>query len=110
MSQSLLINGDITNPPSSISCVRDVTFIAHEFLKFNVIIECNANKDFYYKFLKTFGVTDFIDDFLPFGREAGIRIDKEFNLSPTVYVTDVINVFNLQLILRSIGFNGFHHY
>jgi hypothetical protein len=90
--------------------VRDVTFVAHEFLKLNVIIECNASKDFYYKFLKTFGVTDFIDDFLPFGIEAGMRIDKEFNLSPTVYVTDIINIFNLQLILKSIGFNGFHYY
>ena len=110
MSRSLLINGDITNPPSSISCVRDVAFIAHEFLNLNVIIECNAEKDFYYKFLKAFGVTDYVDDFLAFGEESGLRIDKEYNFSPTVYVTDVINVFNLQLILRSIGFTGLHHY
>lgn len=110
MSQSLLINGDITNPPSSISCVRDIALIAHEFLNFNVIIECKVEKDFYYKFLKTFGVTDFVDDFLPFGRETGLRIDNEYNLSPTVYVTDVINVYNLQLILKSIGFTGFRRY
>jgi len=110
VSQSLLINGDITNPPSSISCVRDVAFIAHEFLDLNVIIECSAEKDFYYKFLKTFGVTDYIDDFLPFGRETGLRIDREYNFSPTVYVTEVINAFNLQLILRSIGFTGFRRY
>jgi len=87
--------------------VRDVAFIAHEFMGFNVIIECNNEKDFYYKFLKTFGVTDYIDDFLPFGREIGLRIDRDYNYSPTVFVTEVINAYNLQLILKSIGFNGF---
>ena len=107
MSQSLLINGDLINPPSSISCVRDVTFIAHEYLNFDVIIECIAEKDFYYRFLKAFGAMDFVDELTVFGEEEGMRIDKDFNYHPTVYVAEVIDQNNVESILQSIGFRGF---
>lgn len=108
MSRSLLINGDIINPPSSISCVRDLTLIAHEYLNFNVLVECNAEKDFYYKFLKTFGAMDFIDDLTLFGEEEGLRIDTDYNFDPTIYVTTVIDSKNISNILQCIGFKGFY--
>lgn len=107
MSQSLLINGDLINPPSSISCVRDITFIAHEYLDLDVIIECIAEKDFYHRYLKNFGAMDYIDDLTSFGEEVGMRIDNDFHYDPTIYVTDIIDASNVQLILRSIGFRGF---
>lgn len=107
MSQSLLINGDLINPPSSISCVRDITFIAHEYLNFDVIIECIAEKDFYHRYLKNFGAMDYVDDLTLFGEEEGMRIDNSFHYDPTIYVTDIIDARNVQLILNSIGFRGF---
>lgn len=107
MSRSLLINGDIINPPSSISCVRDLTFIAHEYLDYDVIVECNAEKDFYYKFLKTFGAMDFVDDLTFFGEEEGFRIDTDYNFDPTIYVTTIIDAKNISNILKCIGFRGF---
>lgn len=107
MSQSLLINGDLINPPSSISCVRDITFIAHEYLDLDVIIECIAEKDFYHRYLKNFGAMDYVDELTLFGEEEGMRIDNDFHYDPTIYVTDVIDAKNVQLILRSIGFRGF---
>lgn len=107
MSQSLLINGDLINPPSSISCVRDITFIAHEYLDLDVIIECVAEKDFYHRYLKNFGAMDYVDELTVFGEEEGMRIDNDFHYDLTIYVTDVINALNVQLILRSIGFRGF---
>ena len=107
MSRSLLINGDLINPPSSISCVRDITFIAHEYLDLDVIIECIAEKDFYHRYLKNFGAMDYIDELTAFGEEEGMRIDNDFHYDPTIYVTDIIDARNVQLILRSIGFRGF---
>ena len=107
MSRSLLINGELINPPSSISCVRDITLIAHEYLDLDVIIECVAEKDFYYNFLKTFGAMDYVDDLTVFGEEEGMRIDKDFNFHPTVYVTNIIDQKNIESILQSIGFIGF---
>lgn len=104
MSRSLIINGDIVNPPTSPSCFRDVIFYAHEFLDYNVLIEVNSEKDFYYNFLKRLGLMDFIDDILKRGIEEGYRIDTDFYLSPTVYVTKSINAYNVNSILQSIGF------
>lgn len=107
MSRSLLINGDLINPPSSISCVRDITFIAHEYLELDVIIECIAEKDFYHRYLKNFGAMDYVDELTIFGEEVGMRIDNDFHYDPTIYVTDVIDAKNVQTILRCIGFRGF---
>lgn len=107
MNRSLLINGDLINPPSSISCVRDITFIAHEYLDLDVIIECIANKDFYHRYLKNFGAMDYVDDLTIFGEEVGMRIDNDFHFDPTIYVTDIIDARNVQSILTSIGFRGF---
>ena len=107
MSRSLLINGDLINPPSSISCVRDITLIAHEYLNLDVIIECVAEKDFYHRYLKNFGAMDYVDELTIFGEEEGMRIDNDFHFDPTVYVTDVIDARNVQTILRCIGFRGF---
>lgn len=106
MSSNLIINGDLVNPPSSISCIRDLTFIAHEFLHKEVILECEENKDFYYKFLKLKGGMDFIDDILFIGEEEGERIDTQMHFAPTVFITDSINQYNLMFILQSIGFRG----
>jgi len=107
VSRSLLINGDLINPPSSISCVRDITLIAHEYLNLDVIIECVAEKDFYHRYLKNFGAMDYVDELTIFGEEEGMRIDNDFHFDPTVYVTDVIDARNVQTILRCIGFRGF---
>lgn len=107
MSRSLLINGDLINPPSSISCVRDITLIAHEYLHLDVIIECVAEKDFYHRYLKNFGAMDYIDELTTFGEEEGMRIDNDFHYDPTIYVTDVIDARNVHAILKCIGFRGF---
>jgi len=103
---NLIINGDLVNPPSSVSSFRELTFFAHEYLHREVILECEDNKDFYYKFLKLRGAMDFIDDILLLGEEEGERIDTQLHYAPTVYITDSINQKNLLIILQSIGFSG----
>lgn len=110
MSRSLLINGDIINPPSSISCVRDLTLVAHEYLNYDVIVECNAEKDFYYRYLKNFGAMDYVDDLIKFGEEEGFRIDTDYNFDPTLYVTTIIDYKNISNILQSIGFKEFNFF
>lgn len=106
MASRLIINGEIVNPPTSISCFRDVTFIAHEYLHLDVIVEIQE-KDYCYKFLSNFGAMDYVDDILLPQEEMGMRIDTDYNFAPTVYVTNVINVKNLNSILSSLGFRGF---
>ena len=106
MASNLIIHGDLVNPPSSVSSIRELTFFAHEYLHREVLLECSDNKDFYYKFLKLRGAMDFIDDILLTGEEKGDRIDTDVHYAPTVFVTKVINQYNILQILQSIGFSG----
>lgn len=105
MVNNLIINGDIVNPPSSITCFRELTLIAKEAIHLQVFIECQQ-KDFYFKYLKNFGAMDYIDDILLPGEEKGMRIDNELHFSPTIYVTDRIDHYNIRDVLNALGFNS----
>lgn len=94
------------NPPSSISCVRDLTLIAHTFCRYSVLIE-TSSKDHDYNLLKAKGAMDFIDDILSPGEEAGYRVDSDFVYSPTICVVSSINRKNLSYVLSCIGFKRF---
>lgn len=48
---------------------------------------------------------DYVDDILKVGEEEGIRIDTSYNYSPTIFVSDRIDYYNLKSILNAIGFN-----
>ena len=62
----IIINAQLVNPPSSVSCFRTLTMVAHVFCHHSVLIETDFEKDPYYKFLKKFGAMDFVDDILNF--------------------------------------------
>lgn len=92
----------MANPPSSISCFRDLTLYAHTFLHYAVLVEVEP-KDPYYKYLRRTGAMDFIDDIVLPGEETGMRVDTGFVYAPTACVVDSINQNNLKYILKSIG-------
>lgn len=105
----MIIRGDLVNPPTSLSCFRDLTFYAHEYCHYNVILEGDP-KDIYYHFLKRCGVMDYIDDILRPGEEVGLRVDNDYVYSPTACVVENINAYNLKYVLSSIGFKGIRGY
>ena len=72
---NLIIDADLTNPPSEISVFRDITLYSKIYLNFDVLLECDAEyKDIYYYWLKNRGAFDFIDDFVGVNQETGITI------------------------------------
>jgi hypothetical protein len=101
---NLIINGDIINPPTSVTCFRELTLIANKAIHLKVIVE-SMEKDFCWRYLKNFGAMDYVDDILKVGEEEGIRIDTGYNYSPTIFVSDRIDYYNLKNILNAIGFN-----
>ena len=102
---NLIINADLSNPPTSKLSFRELTFYAHEFCNYSVILETDNNKDIYYKYLKGWPM-EFIEDILPVGEEDGLRIDIESNYAPTV-LADRITSNNLVYLLKCIGFKLF---
>lgn len=72
---NLIIDADLTNPPSEISVFRDITLYSKVFLELDILLECESDhKDIYYYWLKNRGAFDYIDDFVNSDQESGITI------------------------------------
>lgn len=100
----LLVNADLTNPPTSPSCFRTLTLIAKVYCFYDVLLEANDNKDIYYQYLKNNGCMDYVEEIVSFGEEVGLRIDKELRYAPT-YIVDRIDANNLNSILFYLGWD-----
>ena len=98
----LLVNVDLTNPPTSLTCFRTLTLFAKLYLKYDVLLETDAEKDTHFHFLRDMGCMDFVDDIVILGEETGIRIDHQLRFAPT-YIVDRIDVHNINLILSYLG-------
>ncbi|NBW58572.1 hypothetical protein EBR43_12525 [bacterium] len=95
---------DSTNSYTGLTSVTSGTLIANKAVHLKVIIEC-LEKDFCWRYLKTFGAMDFVDDILKVGEESGFRIDTEHHYAPTIFVTDRIDYYNIKQVLNALGFN-----
>jgi len=98
---NLIINADLSNPPSSRISLRELTFYAHFFRQYSVILETDQNKDLYFKYLRGIAL-DFIEDITRVGEETGLRIEIVPTYAPSI-ITDRINAYTMDYLLRSIG-------
>lgn len=72
---NLVIDGNLTFPPSEISCVRDVTLYSTIWGEFCVLVEIEKRyRDQVWKHLKSYGAYDYIEAIVQPGREHGFRI------------------------------------
>ena len=76
-------------------------------LKINVLIEAQKDQiDYYYNILKKKGYYDFVADMLSIDeREAGVRLDTEYNYPSTVIAQEITsqNVISLYLQIRALA-------
>tara|TARA_R110001592_G_scaffold130031_5_gene343065 strand:+ start:15000 stop:15305 length:306 start_codon:yes stop_codon:yes gene_type:complete len=71
----VILEACLSEPPSLITCFRDVTLYAACFARVNVLVECpQEQKDSYYHWLKRHGAYDFIDEIIYLNEEDGYRI------------------------------------
>lgn len=95
----VIFEASLSEPPSSISCFRDVTLYASCFAKVSVLVECYPDqKDIYYYWLKRNGAYDFVDAIINLDEEVGYKIGIEncnFNI-------DRIDCHNLNSIINVI--------
>lgn len=71
----LLIDAELSAPPSEVSLFRDITLFSACFLKKDVILECrHSEQDYYYKWLKRRGSWDFVEDIIRPKTEHGLSI------------------------------------
>lgn len=74
----LIIDAELTAPPSEVTLFRDITLFSHVFLQKTTVIECKRDeRDFYYKWLKNKCAWDYVEDFVTPMTEKGLTIRPE---------------------------------
>lgn len=104
--RTLIINAELTNPPSTISSFRDLTLfckLKHGY-RLDIILECEQDeKDIYFSWLRPKGALDFVKYIItPQEQEPGFRVDTKVRISPTIVVNRIIPE-NMQILLSRIS-------
>ena len=72
---NLLIDCELTAPPSEIGAFRTVTLYATVFKKYDCLLVAEYDQiDYYYKWIKTRGAHDFVKQFVTPNSECGIQL------------------------------------
>ena len=94
------ISSYLCEPPSKVTCFRDVTLYSSCLLGNSNILECEEEyKDLYWEWLKRYGAWDFIEEIVSPNYPADISI-RESSASITV---DRIGYRNLNFILNRLS-------
>ncbi|MDA1237339.1 MAG: hypothetical protein ACJAT2_003812 [Bacteriovoracaceae bacterium] len=98
---NLIIDSSLCEPPSEISCFRDVTLYGKVFIFDDILLKCETGtRSIYWKWLKAHGAHDFISELIHgHEKEYGFTMGgKKSNLK-----IDRIDAFNLNFIISSIN-------
>ncbi len=61
----LIIESCLTEPPSEVSCFRDVTLFAKTYIFEDILLECKeGTRSMYWRWLKRYGAHDFISQLI----------------------------------------------
>ncbi len=97
---NIIIDAELSEPPSSINCFRDVTLYVACFMDASVLVQCSRSmKDLYYHWLKDHGAYDFIDAIVRNEEEKGFTIGHE----GSNIMVDRITAHNLNIIINRLN-------
>ena len=95
----LIVDAELTAPPSEVTLFRDITLFSHIFLEKTTVIECRRDeRDFYYKWLKNRCAWDYVKDFVEPMKEEGFSIRKKRGN----IIVQKIDYNNINYIIRVI--------
>lgn len=97
----LILDSELSDPPSSRTCFRDTTLYANMFLETDIVVECHPRRvDFYWYWLKQGGAMDYVNEIISFGAESGLSIRKDFGGTLNL---DRLNEFTLPRVINFIN-------
>lgn len=102
----IIYDSNLTEPPSSVHCFRDVTLYSKVFLSFNNILRCpKGTRSMYWSWIKKYGAHDFIDQLiLEEEEEDGITV-SEFGGNVQIKSINESNYGTLINILKQYKIN-----
>lgn len=98
---NLIIESSLTEPPSEISCFRDVTLYSKTFIFDDVLVQCQkGTRSMYWRWLKQHGAHDFVSQLIREDeREVGFRIAT----TKGDYIIDKISCENITTIISTLN-------
>ncbi len=97
----IILDAELSDPPSSRTCFRDVTLYASLFKKSDVLVECSPHTiDFYWDWLKQGGAMDFVSQLIRFGETQGYTIRRQCGGSLNL---DKLDEVGLQKVIRTLN-------
>lgn len=101
---NLIIESCLSEPPSEISCFRDITLYARTYVFDDVLLECpSGTRTMYWEWLKAYGAHDFISYLIRnTDQEQGYTIKTANDANITVDRIDVGNLNDIILRLNSL--------
>jgi hypothetical protein len=99
----LIIDSCLSEPPSEISCFRDITLYAKTYVFDDILLECPpGTRSMYWNWLKRYGAHDFISYLIRSTEiESGYTIRPTNNADITVDRITCENVSDIILKIRS---------
>lgn len=87
---------------------RYLSMTAKSYLEMDVLVEAQKDqRDYYFNILKKKGFYDYVSDIIcPEEREAGVRIDTEYNYALTVVADSICctNAMSLIMQVKSLSY------
>lgn len=95
---NLIIGASLSEPPSEVSCFRDITLYGKTFIFEDILLYCPyGTRSFYWKWLKNHGAHDFISDLI---REHEKETGFSINTSHSNLNVRKFTAFNLNFVLN----------
>ena len=96
----LIIESCLTEPPSEVSCFRDVTLFAKTYVFEDILLECRAGtRSMYWNWLKRYGAHDYISQLI---KDTEVQSGFSIKANGGNYTTDRIVCENLNAIVRRL--------
>jgi hypothetical protein len=95
----IIYDCELTEPPSSVHCFRDVTLYSEIFLGFENLIKCpKGTRSLYWKWIKQYGAHDFVSQLLLREEEQeGLTVGKN-----DIIKIDLLNESNYGFLINKL--------
>ena len=98
----LILDAELSDPPSSRTCFRDVTLYASIFTNADILVECeDETLDVYWKWLKGGGAMDFVDQLIRLGEVRGFSIRRNKRANVRLDRLDEVSLSTVVSVLKT---------
>lgn len=96
----IIYDCQLTEPPSSIHCFRDVTLFSRIFLNADNVLKCpKGTRSSYWKWIKNFGAHDFVKELI---KEDEVQLGLTVGINQSNITVDKLDEVSYGLVISNL--------